>query len=99
MKTTIQDLKNIMKVAKHTNCQQNISARISNDERGIKITVSYSPTLNKKEDIYPFWLIDMQEEELTFSVNIQGNDLKEVRNIYNDFITQGNKSFLETFKF
>lgn len=96
MKITIGQLKNTIKVANHTEEMDCFSASIKNEHREFSIIVSYYPTSKPKEDIYPYWTINMKEEDLYKTEHLNGTDLRQVRDIYNAFISQGiGESYLE----
>lgn len=95
--TTISQLRNTITVAIHTMEPQNFNTKISNAVRDIYIEVTYFPEKNIKEDIYPYWHIDMVEEEWSKKLFVEGRDLKQVRDIYNGFVNQGEVSFLENY--
>jgi len=92
----LQTIKNTITVAKHTGEMECFTASIKNKEREFSIIVSYYPAHNPKEDIYPYFTINMKEEAFYKTDYVGGKDLKTVRDTYNAFITQGNKSYLET---
>lgn len=89
MKISINDLKNTMKVANSDNTITDFSAKIVNDHRDISIKVSYNPNYLPKEDIHSLWKIEMKEEEDFKTIYISGENLNEVKDIYNGFISQG----------
>ena len=95
-RVTVQELKNTIKVAKHTNSKECFSAKLTNDKRDISIMVEYYPKKDISQDIYPYWVIKMDEEGITENTFLSGNELTHVRDIYNGFVNQGNSSFLET---
>lgn len=96
MPITLQDLKNTMKVAKHTGEMECFTASIKNEHREFSIIVSYYPASDPKNDIYPYWTINMKEESLFKVEHVQGKDLATVRDIYNRFTSQGiGESYLE----
>lgn len=93
---TLQDLKNTMKVAKHTGEMECFSASKRNDYREFSIIVSYYPAHDPKNDIYPYWTVNMKEEDCYKTEHLNGNQLHEVRDMYNGFITQGiGESYLQ----
>jgi len=94
---TLQSLKDTIKVAKHFNKPENFTTSIRNNERDISIIVTYYPDHNPKEDIYPYWLIEMREEELCKKEYLGAKELRKVRDIYASFVNQGNESFLESY--
>lgn len=98
MKLSIKDLENNIIVANHIGKTDTFSAKICNEDRDISIFVSYCPDNKPDEDIYPFWKIEMNEEEFMKTIYLNGNDLKEVRDIYNGFCNQGkDESFIENY--
>jgi len=97
MKTTLTNIKNTMIVAKKTQNIEHFSCSIRNKDRDISIVCTYSPFKDKKQDIYPYWEIEMKEEEYQRKVVLGGDDIHEVRDIFNGFCAQGKESYLETF--
>ena len=88
---TNQCLKNIMKVATAKKEIESISQSKKNDFRDIEIKLSYSPLLSPKDDVYPYWKLEMREEENFKAIFINGTNLKDVKNIFNRFTSQGEK--------
>jgi hypothetical protein len=96
MKITIGMLKNIIAVANDSGEMECCTVSIKNEQREISIICSYYPRKDPAQDIYPYWTLNMKEEEFYKTETFNGKDLKGVRDTYNAFITQGQKSFLET---
>ncbi len=94
LKINLTVIKNSIKVSKHTNNPETFSASISNKERDIKIKVTCFTQKDIKQDIYPYFTIEMEEEEFCKTLFLA--DIKEVRDVYNAFISQGNESYLLT---
>lgn len=98
MHLSINDLKNNTNVATFTGKPVTFSAKICNEFRDISIFISYFPELKPEEDIYPYWKVEMNEEEFCKTVFLNGKDLKEVKDIYNGFTNQGkDESFVEQY--
>ena len=76
MKTTIQDLNNIKKVATETNKPQSNSAFVNNRE----IIVTYSPS-----KLYPF-SVKIVEGEFYETALFSNSEVNMVRNIWNKFV-------------
>lgn len=96
LKTTMQDLKNLVKVAKYTGKPENFKVILKNKERDGSIVVMYYPKKStgllapEYIDDYPFWKITIRNEEEESSVHISDSETgrREVRSIYNKFMSQ-----------
>lgn len=86
---SISDLKNTMKVAKHTGEMECFTAQRRDKHRDISIIVSYYPQEDKKQDIYPYWTVNMSEEEDFKCVTFGKLDLIKIRDTFNGFMSQG----------
>ena len=91
MTTSIALLKNLVKVANHTGKIEDMSHSKVGSFRKIEIKVSYSPILDKANDIFPYWKLEMKEEEFQKTIILNGKQINEVKDIYNGFISQGLK--------
>lgn len=98
MKMSLKDIKTQIEATNVIGKIEPFSAKLTSNKRDIFIQVTYFNKEDRKQDIYPYWLIEMREEELCKTMHINGNDLKQVRDIYNGFCASFNtdKSFIET---
>jgi len=97
-RVTNEAIKNGMKVAKHENCLTEVfSYKITNKERDIFIKCSFCPILNKENDEYPYFLLEMKEEEFQRKEYFSKWQMKEMKDITNAFLAQGSESFLENY--
>ncbi len=91
------DLKNTMFVAKKTNKVDDITAKVSNKDREFSIKVTFHPAKDIEKDLFPYWLVEMSEEEFCQKVYFGEKDLKGIKELYNGFINQKQESFLNTY--
>lgn len=97
-KVRIQEIKNGIKVAEHEKTLTEVfEVKLRDKNRDISIKCSYNPTLNKANDEYPYFLLEMKEEEFQRKEFFSKWQIKELRDITNAFLAQGNESFLETY--
>lgn len=87
-KTTLQDLKNLVKVANHTGKPEDFKASLKNKEIDRSIVVTYSPKNKENKDTPPYWKITIRNREAVSTVLIYDDTegRREVRDIYNTFI-------------
>lgn len=95
---SLKDLKNVIDAATLIGKPLDFSAKRKSPYTGrdISIEITYHPLKNVKEDIYPYWLLEMREEETFRTVMVDKSNLRLVRDIYNGFVNQGkDESFLD----
>lgn len=94
---SLNHLKTQIEAANKLNEIIDFSGVLKNDLRSIQYVVFYSPFKNKKEDIYPYWKIELMEEELRQVVFLNKNELHLVKEILNGFCQSRNnkESFIE----
>jgi len=95
MKITQKDLSNMVKMAYIGDNSPIVYKRVD-EHRDIEIKLSYCPDYCPKDDIYPYFTLEMREEELQTKYFFNTNELPLIKEVFNRFISQGiGESYLQ----
>lgn len=96
MKLTQKDLVNMAEMAYKGKGNIPIKYKRIDENRDIEITCSFEPQFIPKEDIYPYYKLEMKEEELKTSYFFATTEIPTIVEIWNKFISQGvGESYLQ----
>lgn len=81
------DLVNLVKMA-HKGNSNSINYKRMDKYRDIEITCTYIPNFCQKDDIYPFFELDMREEEFKTKYYFSTSELPLIVEVFNKFTSQ-----------